>query len=141
GFKGNLPVANDIKTFKDTVLNWQEQTARQHAEILSWYKFLIRLRKQHPLLKHAKGQKIDVDAGEDTGILSVHRKREDDYLMMWFNFSKSSHELSVPKFCQDSHLILDTTFRVPDNNINGIVLNLNFLLSIQPLNCIIISDQ
>jgi maltooligosyltrehalose trehalohydrolase len=141
GFKGNLPVAHDIKTFKDTVLNWQEQTARQHAEILSWYKFLIRLRKQHPLLKHAKGQKIEVDAGEDTGILSVHRKREDDYLMMWFNFSNAAQELIVPKFCQDAHLILDTTFSVPDNNNNGIALNNNNRLTIQPFNCIIISNQ
>jgi maltooligosyltrehalose trehalohydrolase len=45
GFDGDVPNPEDVKTFEDSKLRWEEIGEGKHAEMLAWTKKLIKLRR------------------------------------------------------------------------------------------------
>ncbi|GAA1225041.1 malto-oligosyltrehalose trehalohydrolase [Kitasatospora nipponensis] len=56
-----------------SVLDWSEPQRGEHAELLSWYRRLIRLRRAHPELADPDLAAVRVDVDEPARHLAVHR--------------------------------------------------------------------
>jgi maltooligosyltrehalose trehalohydrolase len=50
----SIPDPEDPETFKRSKLNWEERAVDEHAEMLAWYRALIRLRRASPSLNSAE---------------------------------------------------------------------------------------
>ncbi len=67
-WQGAVPNPQDPTTFERSKLDWSELSRAPHAELLAWYRTLIRLRKDRPEM-----QQTQVDFNEDAGWLTfVH---------------------------------------------------------------------
>ncbi|MES2626779.1 MAG: malto-oligosyltrehalose trehalohydrolase [Pseudomonadota bacterium] len=85
----SIPDPLDEGTFRQSQLNWEERSAKQHHEILEWYKDLIRLRKDEPDFAPGPLDSEGVECDEATGTLSFRRGR---YRVVC-NFSAQSQQV------------------------------------------------
>jgi maltooligosyltrehalose trehalohydrolase len=92
----SIPKPESPETFERSKLNWDEINQREHAEMLAWYRKLIRLRRTAPCLN-------DGEAG--------HNRVFYDQQEMWFcmkrgqvtvssNLGASDHSFAVPEGSQ-----------------------------------------
>ncbi|MDB5104828.1 MAG: malto-oligosyltrehalose trehalohydrolase [Fibrobacteres bacterium] len=63
----------DIETFRQCRLDWGKPKKDGHREVLAFYKFLIRLRKEHPALQNRDPQAVEVHFDEARRFLSWER--------------------------------------------------------------------
>jgi maltooligosyltrehalose trehalohydrolase len=64
--------------------------------MLRYYQMLIRLRKQHPALRHLNRQQLAVTVQEEQQTLVLHRWHEDQHVRCLLNFSSEPQTVSVP---------------------------------------------
>jgi maltooligosyltrehalose trehalohydrolase len=69
----DVPDPQDIATFERSRLNWGEIAAEKHAEMLSWYRDLIALRRDTPDLRYGDLGKVHVAYSEDEHWLMMTR--------------------------------------------------------------------
>jgi len=69
----DIPDPQDGKTFLRSKLKWEEQETTQHAEMLTWYKQLIALRKEHPELTNGSLEDTKVEYSEEKKLLVMRR--------------------------------------------------------------------
>ena len=65
-----IPDPQDVETFRRSKLNWGEIGNGPHREMLSWYRALIRLRRQHPELAFPEAR---VEFDEEEQWLTMER--------------------------------------------------------------------
>jgi maltooligosyltrehalose trehalohydrolase len=94
----SIPDPGSLQTFNRSKLNWHEQDAGRHREMLSWYRALIRLRRDAPALRDAGSQQIRVQYDEDSQLFSMAR----DEIIVTCNLSSNAHRVEV----QDDRRIL-----------------------------------
>ena len=70
---GDVPDPQDPQTFQRSKLNWIEPTRSPHAEMLDWYRRLIRLRRESPDLSDPRLDRIAVEANEEEGTIEIQR--------------------------------------------------------------------
>jgi maltooligosyltrehalose trehalohydrolase len=70
-----VPDPQDPATFERSRLNWPEIAVAPHADVLDWYRALIRLRKQWPDLTSGELANVQVHYDEDAQWLVVWRGR------------------------------------------------------------------
>lgn len=68
-----IPDPQAPATVLTSTLDWTEPTAAPHAELLAWYRRLIRLRRSHPALTDPDLARVLVDYDESARWLVVHR--------------------------------------------------------------------
>ncbi|MCX4749717.1 malto-oligosyltrehalose trehalohydrolase [Kitasatospora sp. NBC_01287] len=68
-----VPDPQDRATVLRSTLDWSEPRSGEHAELLRWYRRLIRLRREHPALLDPDLSTVRVDFDEAAGQLTVHR--------------------------------------------------------------------
>lgn len=68
-----IPDPEDRETFLRSKLNWDEAAQPRHAEMLEWYRNLIRLRKTTPALNNGDPGNTRVDFDEDGKWLCIER--------------------------------------------------------------------
>ena len=82
------PDALAEEVFLQCKLQWQKRREGKHRRLLQWYKALIRLRRDHPLLSNLDKNNIYVSCMEERGLVI---QRQDDrgirQLICLFNFS------------------------------------------------------
>ena len=69
----DIPDPQDEKTFLRSKLKWEEQETTQHAEMLTWYKQLIALRKEHSELTNGSLEDTKVEYSEEKKLLVMRR--------------------------------------------------------------------
>jgi maltooligosyltrehalose trehalohydrolase len=69
----SVPDPQSIETFERSRLQWDELASPEHAELLSWYRALIAIRRQHPSLRDGKYRDVAVTTNERQGLLSIRR--------------------------------------------------------------------
>jgi len=69
----SIPDPQDPATFERSKLNWAETGLDRHAEILSWYKQLIQLRRRFPSLSDGHRQAVAVQYSERDRWLAIKR--------------------------------------------------------------------
>lgn len=87
-WKEAAPDPGKEEVFKASKLQWSRRTQGKHAILLSWHRELIRLRRQHPLLKDLSKNNIRADLFSQSG-LAVYRHSANgrQRLLCLFNFS------------------------------------------------------
>jgi len=84
----------DEAVFRESVLHWEKRGSGDHAVLLDWHRRLIRLRREHPLLRDLSKKRLRADVSGPSG-LSVYRWSTggDLHLVCVFNFSP---DVSLP---------------------------------------------
>jgi maltooligosyltrehalose trehalohydrolase len=68
-----IPDPQDISTFEATRLDWRQAGKNGHADLLAWYRQLIRLRAAYPDLTEPRLDRTAVACDEATGWLTLRR--------------------------------------------------------------------
>ncbi len=83
----DIPDPQDVSTFENSKLKWEELKEASHADMLDWYKQLIALRKSNRELSDGVLEQVDVDFDEEDrwftmqrgGIVLIFTLAEDGY--------------------------------------------------------------
>ncbi len=89
---GSIPDPESRETFLRSKLNWDEAAQRQHAEMLDWYRDLIRLRRTTACLNNAEPGSTRVDFDEQARLLRMERGA----IIACCNLGASDWVFSVP---------------------------------------------
>lgn len=87
--QGEAPDPQAIETFEKSRLD----TANTNADMLSYYKQLIALRKNHPALHNNNRNNLNVSCDKDSGILTLERWESSERLQCIMNFSKQQQSI------------------------------------------------
>jgi maltooligosyltrehalose trehalohydrolase len=68
-----IPDPQDAATVRSAVLDWAEPRRAPHADLLAWYRELIRLRRTHPALTDPSLPGVRVTYNENDRWMVVHR--------------------------------------------------------------------
>jgi maltooligosyltrehalose trehalohydrolase len=92
--QGVVPNPQDIETFERSKLDWSESAEPPHAELLDWYRRLIRLRHAAwgGMARTPSRRKPAVKFDANAGWLTVVR----DGVLCVFNFTDASQRLPMP---------------------------------------------
>jgi maltooligosyltrehalose trehalohydrolase len=95
--QGEAPDPMAEETFNNSKLQWHLITEGHHKILVSYYKTLIALRKQEPVLKTLDRKALSVDANRDNRTLILHRWHDDSKLVCLMNFSKEQQVIPLDK--------------------------------------------
>ena len=87
----HIPDPQDWTTFERSQLDWRELDDRRHAELRSWYRRLIALRRQLPALSDPRLDHVTVEPDERNNTLVVTRGR----INVLVNLDSTEHEFVV----------------------------------------------
>lgn len=88
------PVAES--TFQRSKLQWQLLAEEKHQVMFRYYKQLIRLRKEHPVLSRLDRKSMEVHYDVDKKLLTIDRWHQQRRLYAFLNFSEESRVATVP---------------------------------------------
>ena len=91
GFDGDVPDPEDQKTYATSKLNWEEQQAGKHAEMLAWVRSLIKLRRSHVALNDGDMHHLRVSSDDERQTLVMER----DEVRVVINFGKEPYKISL----------------------------------------------
>jgi maltooligosyltrehalose trehalohydrolase len=95
----NIPDPEKRDTFERSKLNWKEMSGSDHAEMLAWYRDLIRLRRSAPSLNNGEPGNTSASFNEEQKWLCMRRGS----IIVACNFSEENQ--SVPTH-PESNLLL-----------------------------------
>lgn len=94
--RGEAPDPISEGTFLQSKLQWDLLKQGPHQTMLNYYKALISLRKQHPVLRRPERENLKVSANETTETLVLHRWQHDEQVLCLMNFSQEKQEITLP---------------------------------------------
>ena len=97
-----IPDPQDPATFAASKLDWSEASGEQQAELLAWYRQLIRLRRSIPALNDGRLDRLRVDFSEEQQWLRLQRGP----LTLLCNFAAQPRRLPLPAPAADLRLLL-----------------------------------
>lgn len=68
-----LPDPQVAETFERSKLRWQERTQSPHSELLEWHRGLIQLRREEPVLRDGRRDRITIKSSDEAEWLLVER--------------------------------------------------------------------
>jgi maltooligosyltrehalose trehalohydrolase len=90
----SIPDPESPKTFAASKLNWAEVNDGAHAEMLAWYRALIRLRRSTPCLNDGSPGNVRVTFGQEKQWVRMERGR----FTVLANLGAQSCALTVPQY-------------------------------------------
>lgn len=104
--EGEAPDPMSTDTFENSRLQWNLLDQTEHQAMFRYYKALISLRKQHPVLKTLDRKKLRVKFHEEQNTLLLHRWTDDKHLIAILNFSNSPRKVGLPDVDQSWSTLL-----------------------------------
>lgn len=95
-WKGEIPDPQDRETFEQAKLNHSLKEKDLHRILLSFYRELMRLRKELPALACLSKEAMDVADYEEDRVLLVHRWADKDEVFMVSNFGEKDTVILLP---------------------------------------------
>ena len=93
---GEPPDPQDEATFLSAKLNHRMRLEGHGKTLFDFYRELLRLRKQHPVLNQLSKEGVEVTCLQREGALCITRWREAAQVVSVFHFGKDMASLSVP---------------------------------------------
>ncbi|HVW12345.1 MAG TPA: malto-oligosyltrehalose trehalohydrolase [Mucilaginibacter sp.] len=93
--EGEAPDPQSEETFYRSKLNWDEIANGPHQTMLNYYKALISLRKNNPVLKSNDRKNLKADADEQNKTLVLRRWSKDQQVLCLMNFSGERQAVAV----------------------------------------------
>ncbi len=98
GFYGSdaseVPDPSDEETYHHSTLSWNIETGSRSGILLEYYRELIRLRKENPVLSGPDKKKLKTSLSED--LLMVERWTDKDIIWCYYNFGNTAEQITVP---------------------------------------------
>jgi maltooligosyltrehalose trehalohydrolase len=119
----SIPDPEAIETFVRSKLKWDEANAGEHADILDWYRQLINLRREYPVLTNGEPGHTSVTYSEKEKWLSMERGD----ITVSCNLGDTERTFSVPEGgrvvlgSRGIPLVLDGAVMLPPNTIAVII--------------------
>ena len=92
---GEPPDPQDVNTFNESKLRWEDRMEGSHGILLKYWKELIRLRRETKALRVLDRKNIEVTAVEDQNILLIKRWQERSQVLMAANFSNNDQTVEL----------------------------------------------
>jgi len=89
----SLPDPEKKETYDRSKLNWAELAKGEHAEMLSWYRDLIRLRKSTPALNNGEPGNTQVTVSSEENWLRIKRGN----VTLHCNLGDKVHTIALPE--------------------------------------------
>lgn len=102
GFGDDVPNPEDMKTFEDSKLRWDEMGEGKHAEMLAWTKALIKLRRCNVCLNDGNMHHLMVSTDDKRKTLVMQR----DAMRVAANLGGENYQVDLldgEKFCMASN--------------------------------------
>jgi maltooligosyltrehalose trehalohydrolase len=106
---GDAPDPQDESTFERSKLDWKKTCEPKHKIMLGYYKTLIALRKQDPVLANPDRKNVQTEAFSEKNCLLLKRRKGSEEIIVLFNFSKQVQNLSVDPAFQHASILLDSS--------------------------------
>jgi maltooligosyltrehalose trehalohydrolase len=87
-WQGELPDPQSEDTFQHARLNWELRSKAPHSLLLTLYKELLRLRREHPVWSKRDKDRLEASACEAPKILFVRRWTDSAEALAIFNFER-----------------------------------------------------
>ncbi len=84
--EGQFPDPQSPQSVQSSQLNWSYRSDKKQASLLSYYKELIRLKKNHPVLKNTPREGIVAEVINNQNAIFLTRIYEDNLLIAIMNF-------------------------------------------------------
>ncbi|RCH55304.1 malto-oligosyltrehalose trehalohydrolase [Mucilaginibacter hurinus] len=94
--EGETPDPQAEVTFQRSKLQWDLQEQSHHKQLLNYYKALIGLRKEHPVLQRSGRAQLSADVDADKNVLLIHRWHHDQHILCVMNFSGEIAHVGLP---------------------------------------------
>jgi len=106
--QGEAPNPGSEKTFNNSKLQWDLPQQEPHSTMLRWYKTLLQLRREQPVMRHLDRKRVNAVANANDKTLLLHRWHEDQHLICLMNFSATSQQITLPTYTGQWQKILDS---------------------------------
>ncbi|RYG16844.1 MAG: DUF3459 domain-containing protein, partial [Chitinophagaceae bacterium] len=103
------PDPQDIETFNRSKLRWDSLLKEPHATLLSYYKRLLKIRKECPALNQLNRCNVKTYVYREDNCLVLHRWHENQQVVCMMNFSNQPKELPIPESKLPWKIILDSS--------------------------------
>jgi maltooligosyltrehalose trehalohydrolase len=99
------------ETFERSRLDWNKASMGTHQKLLKFYKALIRLRSDHPVLRNRNRNDMEVKGFEERKLATMRRKAAVYELICVYNFASADSELDAKETGLTAHhrKILDSS--------------------------------
>jgi maltooligosyltrehalose trehalohydrolase len=87
------PVSKEV--FDLSTLQWDQLQNDEHTTMLHYYKTLLYLRKNHPVLKHLNRKQVEVECDEARNTIKLHRWHQDESVWCLINFSAQVQNITI----------------------------------------------
>jgi maltooligosyltrehalose trehalohydrolase len=95
-WKGELPDPQDDGTFRRSKLNWDLKTAGVHLVLWTFYRELLRLRREIAALANLNKQTQHVTLFENQKTICVHRWEKKSHSIALFHFDRNPAQVELP---------------------------------------------
>lgn len=106
---GEAPDPQSETTFNRSKLNWELLDQTAHKELLAYYRELIRLRKNHPVLKQLNRKNVEVRFSKAQKTLLLRRWNETNEIICSMNFSSEQQQVWWPSPKKNYRKLISST--------------------------------
>jgi maltooligosyltrehalose trehalohydrolase len=106
--KDDVPDPQSPDTFTDSRLNWENRSENQ-KKLLAFYKELIRIRRNHPVLKNTDRKDLKAEVVKGRNALVLRRKYRDKILICILNFEDKALSMEVERLNKPLFVVLDSS--------------------------------
>jgi maltooligosyltrehalose trehalohydrolase len=108
-WKKEPPDPQAVETFLKSKINWEKRGKDDHKVLLSFYKNLIKLRREIPALLNLDKDSLDVCEFEDKKVLFVRRRKGESDVFCIFNYNNADSKIITPLIKGNWEKILDSS--------------------------------
>jgi maltooligosyltrehalose trehalohydrolase len=93
---GEAPDPVSEETFQRSKLQWNSLQQQKHQTMFLYYKELIRIRKETPVLKTLNRENVTVEVHREENVLTLTRRHKEQTVLCMMNFSQQTQCVKVP---------------------------------------------
>ena len=114
-WKGEPPDPQDIATFNTSKLTWNHKNSEQSKRLHTFYKSLIALKKEHPVLSTKSKEGMKVNGSQDSLLFVIERQVNEQSVLCLLNFNKVDTDMMLKQEGRWNKLLdsSDTTWNGP----------------------------
>ena len=94
-WKGEPPDPQSVGTFQKSKLQWEKKKTGNHRILLEFYKYLIRLRREMPVLARHDRRRLRAEGRENDRIVVLTRGKDEHRVLCVFNFHEEEKSIDI----------------------------------------------